>query len=107
MKSLEQGKLCNEHFKAEIKRQKVTESEIQSSDLKSTRDDISDRSKKGYPIHLNDDNMSIASLSTAQSNEVTIPIFDMRKYTGPVAVDWYDIICGDGSAKYFQMRTIP
>ena len=85
----------------------MTESEVQSSDFKSTRDDKSERSKKGYPIHLNDEKMSIASLSTALSNEVTTSVFDMSKYTGPVAVDWYDIICGDGSAKYFQMRTIP
>ena len=85
----------------------MTESEVQSSDFKSTRDDESERSKKGYPIHLNDEKMSIDSLSTALSNEVTTSVFDMNKYTGPVAVDWYDIICGDGSAKYFQMRTIP
>ena len=85
----------------------MTESEVQSSDFKSTRDDESERSKKGYPIHLNDEKMSIASLSTDLSNEVTTSVFDMSKYTGPVAVDWYDIICGDGSAKYFQMRTIP
>ena len=84
----------------------MTESKVQSSDLKSTRDDESECPKKGYPIHLNDDNTSVASLSTAMSNEVTTPIFDMSKYSGPVAVDWYDIICGDGSAKYFQMRAI-
>ena len=84
----------------------MTESKVRSSDLKSTRSDESEYGKKGYPIHLNDDNMSIASLSTALSNEATTPLFDMSKYSGPVAVDWYDIICGDGSAKYFQMRSI-
>ena len=83
----------------------MTESKVQSSDLKSTRDDKSECSKKGYPIHLNDENMSIASLSTALSNEATTPLFDMSKYSGPVAVDWYDIICFNG-AQYFQMRTI-
>jgi hypothetical protein len=83
----------------------VTESKVRSSDLKSTRGDESEYGKKGYPIHLNDDNMSIASLSTALSNEATTPLFDMSKYSGPVAVDWYDIICFNGP-QYFQMRSI-